>query len=103
MVNVEMSFDAEGGSTIVHTEAEELGIDGTPLVHTGSIEADYNPFKAHTEVDDDAASVASSDEVDHVLPIADMEGNPVHFPGEENDEHHHKVRRDTTWRYPPNL
>jgi hypothetical protein len=71
---------------------QEYSDDGPiPTVHKNYPEPDMNPFKAHA-ADDDEASIASSVEEDHILPIGDMEGNPVHYPGEEKDEHHHKVR-----------
>ena len=73
----------------------EYSDDGPiPKIHKNYPEPDMNPFTAHAP-DDDAASVASSVEEDHVLPIADLEGNPVHYPGEEKDVHHHKVRRNS--------
>ena len=93
-VEIEMSFDAETGSTAVHTEAQELGINETPVIHENSFEPDMNPYKVHGTFDDDA-SIPTSNEDDHVLPIGDLEGNPVHYPGEDKDEHHHKVRQST--------
>ena len=46
-----------------------------------------NPYTVHAEADDDAASVSSRDDDYCILPIADMEGNPVHYPGEEKEEY----------------
>jgi hypothetical protein len=85
--DIELSLNAKtGGTAVVHTEAEELDVDGIPVVHEGSIEPDMNPYMAHGTDDDEEASVGGKSMDDFILPIADMEGNPVHYPGEEDEE-----------------
>jgi hypothetical protein len=84
MAEIEMTLDEDGG---------------VPILHERSVEADMNPFKAHQAEDDDAASVASDEDDDHPLPVADEMGNLVHYPGEEeHQKHHHKVRHSSILR-----
>ena len=74
-----MTLDEHGGDTILH--------EGSHL------KADMNPFMAHQAEDDDAASVASDEDDNHPIPIADEKGHLAHYPGEEeHQKHHHKVR-----------
>lgn len=77
--------------TMTELQVEMSFEEGAGGVRFDHFEADMNPFKAHNADDDEAASVASSTEEDHPLPIADEHGNLVHYPGEDKDIHHHKV------------
>ena len=80
--------------------AEILSVDyheDAPVIHGGHVEADMNPFKAHQAEDDDVASVASDEDDDHPIPVADEKGHLAHYPGEEeHQKHHHKVRLSST-------
>ena len=74
--DIELTFDTATGEDIVHTE---------------SFKGDMNPYMAHT-FEDDAASVASSDEEDFPVHVDDGHGKPVHYPGEDEKHAHHKVK-----------
>jgi hypothetical protein len=83
MAEIEMSFNDYGGDPILHEDSH--------------VKADMNPFKAHQAEDDDVASVASDEDDDHPIPVADEKGHLAHYPGEEeHQKHHHKVRLSST-------
>lgn len=83
---IEVSVD---GGAAVQTEAQELD---APTIHKDTFEPDMNPYKAHGADDDAKASMSDSSMDDHVLPIADIEGNAVHYPEDDVDEEY-RVRQ----------
>jgi len=77
-----MSFEEGNNATAVMHGA---------VPHGGAYEADVNPYSVHQADDDDAASVGddSLEELHEkqMLPVADVQGNPVHYPGDEDKKH----------------
>ena len=61
-------------------------------VHNGPFHADMNPYKAHI-VDNDTANVASTNEEDLPVHIDDGHGEPPHYPGEDEKQALHKVKK----------